>query len=90
MLDVTLIPRAQEIVAQFGVNEETVSAMRKEWPNYRFTFCSDDDVPPRLDPIASGEGYAFYMIAGGDHCLALTKEPAAAIGLVLAYVEPDE
>lgn len=47
-------------------------------------------MPPRLKPAAAGEGWALYYIAGGEHCLSLTTDPAAAIGLVLAEVQPDD
>lgn len=63
--------------------------LRQRWPALRFTLCSDDDVPARLAPALEEAAFNLYLIGGGEHCLALTTDPEAAIGLVVAWREAD-
>lgn len=89
MISNDILASVAGLVAEQGAGEPVVGAMRTRWPNLRFTYCSDDDMPPRLTPALSGEGFNLYLIANGDHCLALTKDPAVAIGVVVAEVAAD-
>ncbi len=77
------------MVEHLGACEAAATELRRHWPNLRFVACSDDDVPPHLSAAAEGPGYALYLIAGSEHCLSLTTDSAAAIGLVLAAVTPE-
>ncbi|ANQ83630.1 DUF6129 family protein [Azoarcus olearius] len=90
MINDELLGTVAGLVKEQGASEQLVSALRVRWPNLRFTYCSDDDMPPRLSPALAGEGFNLYLIANGDHCLALTKDPAVAIGVVVAEVMADE
>lgn len=90
MIGAEVIDAAADTLGRHGYGEVAIEALRKQWPALRFVACPDDDVPPRLKPAAAGEGWALYYIAGGEHCLSLTTDPAAAIGLVLAEVQPDD
>ena len=85
-----IVAEACALIARLGHGAAAPAALRQQWPALRFVACSDDDVPPRLKPAASGEGWALYYIAGGEHCLALTSDPQTAIGLVLAECAPDD
>lgn len=89
MIGAGVVAEVAAMVAADGPGEAVVARLRARWPQLRFTHCADDDVPPRLTPAFSGEGYRLYYIAGGDHCLALTREAEAAIGLVVAEVVED-
>lgn len=90
MISNDILASVAGLVAEQGAGEPVVSSMRTRWPNLRFTYCSDDDMPANLQPALSGEGFNLYLIANGDHCLALTKDPAVAIGVVVAEVVADE
>lgn len=90
MISGDILATVATMVTEQGASEATVSAMRTRWPNLRFTYCSDDDMPPRLSPASSGQGFNLYLIANGDHCLALTKDPEVAIGVVVAEVVEDD
>ncbi|WP_168735331.1 DUF6129 family protein [Pseudothauera rhizosphaerae] len=90
MIGAEVVDTACAALASHGYGETAVEALRRQWPGLRFVACSDDDVPPRLRAVAEGEGWALYYIAGGDHCLSLTTDPGAAIGLVVAEVQPDD
>ena len=89
MIGADIVAAVAELVGTDGPGEAVVARLRARWPQLRFTHCSDDDVPPRLTPAFSGEGYRLYYVAGGDHCLALTRDAEAAIGLVVAEVVED-
>lgn len=76
-----------KVVAQvdaIGLTEATVTALRQAWPGVHFTYCSEDDIPARLSPVAEGVGYGVYMVSGAEHCVAFTDHLEAATGLVLA------
>jgi hypothetical protein len=62
------------------------AALRARYPALHFTFCSDDEI---CGPAAAHEESAFklYLVDGSGHCLALTNDPAAATGLVVAARE---
>lgn len=71
------------------LNEQAMAFLKKTWPDLRFTFCSDDDMPARLPPSLKRERFNLYLVNGSEHCLSLTDEPSQAIGVVLACVDKD-
>lgn len=84
--------RLQEVsnwLAQRKADPDLESAMRGEFPELHFTFCSDDDV--MLDePASMCDGFNLYLVDGSNHCLALTTDREAASGLVVAECEDDD
>ncbi|MDD5366042.1 MAG: DUF6129 family protein [Gallionellaceae bacterium] len=81
-----------KVVAQVdavGLGEATVTALRQAWPDIHFTWCSEDDIPGRLMPVAVGAGYGVYLVGGAEHCVAFTDHLEAATGLVLASESED-
>lgn len=76
-----------QILAQaegFGSAEAAIAALRLRWPEIHFTTCAEDDIPPRLRPIARGEFYSLYPISNTQHCIGFAPSLEAATGLVLA------
>jgi hypothetical protein len=71
------------------LNDATLDSLKQNWPDLRFTFCSDDDMPARLSPALRGEGFNVYLVGGGEHCLSLTQDIEQAIGVVLAQVDEE-
>jgi len=71
-------------VAELGVSDAALAALRQAWPDVHFTHCSEDDVPARLVPSAQGDGFALYLISNASHCMGFTDHPEAATGIVLA------
>ncbi len=63
----------------------SATALRARFPGLHFTECSEDDVSPRFKPALELERHALYLIHGANgHCLALTNDPAAATGILVA------
>ncbi len=89
MIGATLLAEVAAAVRGGGDGPALEAELRRRWPALRFTLCSDDDVPARLAPAFEGEGFNLYLIGGGEHCLALTTDACAAIGLVVAWSAPD-
>jgi hypothetical protein len=79
-----------EQVNAVGLAEATVSALRQAWPGVHFTYCSEDDIPARLNPVAEGEGFGIYLVSGAEHCVAFTDHLEAATGLVLAVQSEED
>jgi hypothetical protein len=71
------------------LNDESLATLKKTWPDLRFTFCNDDDMPARLPPALKRERFNLYLVNGSEHCLSLTDDPSQAIGVVLASVDAD-
>lgn len=69
------------------LNEDALSALKVNWPELRFTLCSDDDMPARMPPALECGQFNLYLLGGGEHCLSLTVDPLQAIGVVLATVD---
>lgn len=63
----------------------SAAALRQRFPGLHFTECSEDDVSPRFRPALELDHHALYLIQGANgHCLALTNDPAAATGILVA------
>jgi hypothetical protein len=76
--------------ATFGeVNENVMIALKQTWPDLRFTFCNDDDMPARLPPALKHQKFNLYLVGGSEHCISLTDDPLQAIGVVLAQVDEE-
>ena len=89
-----IVPETLEQIAStaasIGVlNEDALAALKKNWPDMRFTFCNDDDMPARMPPALQREGFNLYLVNGSEHCLSLTDDPLHAIGVVLACVDAE-
>lgn len=71
------------------LNEAALASLKQSWPDLRFTFCNDDDMPARLPPALRRDGFNLYLVNGSEHCLSLTDDPLQAIGVVLAEVDEE-
>ncbi len=74
-------------VEQLGLSNATLAQLRQTYPEVHFTYCMDDDIT-HPQPVMKCQGFNLYLV-GGEHCLALTQDYAAASGLVLAEVIED-
>lgn len=91
MITPEILQQISLIAASYSeLNEAALDALKRIWPNLRFTFCCDDDMPARLPPILQHARFNLYLVSGSEHCLSLTNDPAQAIGVVLAWVDADD
>lgn len=89
MLQQEVIQEVTGKVKLSGVNEATVQALRKSYPNIHFTYCQDDDVVA-ANPYREADGFNLYLINARDHCIVFTSDVESATGLVIAEVIDDE
>lgn len=75
--------------AEIDLSEASITHLRREWPGIHFTFCGEDDVPARLNPVFEGQGFHLYLVNNADHCVAFTSQLEIATGIVLATVSED-
>lgn len=76
-----------DITAAVAANAD-ITSLRGRFPNIHFTQCSDDDVSPRVIPVASAGDHRLYLITGASgHCIEFTPDLAAATGVVVALVD---
>lgn len=85
----TLEKIANAAASHGGLSDAALAELKQTWPDLRFTFCNDDDMPARLPPALRRESFNLYLVNGGEHCLSLTDDPLQAIGVVLAEVDED-
>lgn len=86
----TLERIANAAAALRELNEDALTGLKQIWPDLRFTFCSDDDMPARMPPALQRNEFNLYLVGGGEHCLSLTTDPLQAIGVVLAWVDEED
>jgi len=90
MIVAETLEKIANTAASFGdLNDAALASLKQTWPDLRFTFCSDDDMPARLPPALRREGFNLYLVNGSEHCLSLTDDPLQAIGVVLAEVDEE-
>lgn len=91
MIDQQTLDKIAALVADHGIDAETVPALRRVYPQLHFTFCSDDDVIGGPAPVHETEEFNLYLVDGRDHCMELTRDLSAATGVLIAAVtEEDE
>jgi hypothetical protein len=84
------LERIANVASSMSVlNEDSLLALKQSWPDLRFTFCNDDDIPARLPAALQRERFNLYLVNGSEHCLSLTDDPLDAIGVVLAQVDSE-
>ncbi|HAF45139.1 MAG: hypothetical protein A2100_00090 [Sideroxydans sp. GWF2_59_14] len=90
MLSVATLQQIADAATSIGtLNDAALESLKKNWPDLRFTFCNDDDMPARLPPALQGGKFNVYLVGGGEHCLSLTQDIEQAIGVVLAQVDEE-
>ncbi|WP_036254563.1 DUF6129 family protein [Methylobacter sp. BBA5.1] len=88
MITVEQTREIAEKIAQMGVDEIALSALRQEYPGVHFTYCMDDDLPNN-EPVLERDDFNIYLVDGRDHCLCLTNNHDVATGIVVAEIIPD-
>ncbi|MEW6646565.1 MAG: DUF6129 family protein [Pseudomonadota bacterium] len=68
---------------------DLAARLHAQFPDLHITVCADDDIIGAR-PVLELGGFNLYLVDGGSHCLGLTSDPAAASGVVVAWVEAEE
>jgi hypothetical protein len=89
VIEPALIAACADALQRHGLDEAAIAALRAAHPSLHFTLCSDDDVPARLPPALSRDGFNVYLVAASEHCVSFTAEPESASGLVFARVDEE-
>lgn len=89
MISADILTKVVTYTEATGLTEATIADLRQAWPGVSFTYCSEDDIPARLKPVAEGDGFGVYLVSGAEHCVAFTDHLEAATGLVLAEQTED-
>ncbi len=88
-IDTDLLTAVAARAGELDLSEASIGHLRLEWPGVHFTFCGEDDVPARLNPVLEGQGFNLYLVSNAEHCVAFTSQLEAATGIVLATVSED-
>lgn len=84
-------PQQLDFVIEAVQNTADLALLRGQFPDLHFTFCSEDDVSPRISPVAEAGDYLIYLVSGASgHCLAFTPDLDAATGVVVATRSEDD
>jgi len=73
---------------QAGLDDNTITQLRQDYPGIHFTYCMDDDLPNN-HPVMETEAFNLYLVDGREHCLCLTNDYQVATGVVLAEIIPE-
>jgi len=71
------------------LNDDLMEVIKLRWPDLRFTLCSDEDMPARLEPALKKKHFNLYLVGSSEHCLSLTDDFQSAIGVVVALVDEE-
>ena len=72
-------------VASIGMADDLLLRLRADYPELRFSQCSEDDIPARLQPLLAAQGFDLYLMDTREHCIVLTNDLNAASGVVIAW-----
>lgn len=86
-IDDTLIETVVQCLQGVEPDEETVAALRREFPGIHLTWCMDDDV--MAEPVFEGQTFNLYLVDSREHCVSLTQDMGVATGLVVAGLQDD-
>jgi len=89
MIQVETISRVKEVLSEQGVDEGSVGALRNQFPDVHFTYCTEDDIHSGK-PVEETDQFSIYLVDSREHCLSLTSNPEIATGLVIAERYDDE
>ena len=89
MIQAETITRVKELLNEQGIDEGSVGALRGQFPDVHFTYCSDDDIHSGK-PVEETDQFSIYLVDSREHCLSLTMNPEIATGLVIAERYDDE
>lgn len=82
--------RLAEVVAAV-TRQESIGDLRGGFPDLIFTECSENDISPRLMPVADTPQALIYLITGvSGHCLEATSDLATANGVIIASRDEDD
>lgn len=87
-LDETTIEQIAEFVAATGLTLTLRETLVKQYPDYRFICCSEDDMEDK-PAYKEYDGFSVFLMAAGMGCARLTHTPEQAIGVVIAEHEAD-
>lgn len=91
MISADFLKQVCDALAHGRVHQPGIdAALRDAFPGTPFTLCSDNDIPSRLQPMASGEGFALYGINTSGHCAALTSSADSACGVAIALTDDED
>ncbi len=92
MIDSALLSTVLEQVASRCSDHEEVllTHLRQSHPGTHFSICNDDDIPPRMSPVAANRFCHLYYVDSAEHCLRLTSDAEAATGLVVALRDSED
>lgn len=79
-----------DIASSSVLGEELVAELRKQYPDYHFTWCFDDDIGATAKPWTERPTFNLYLVNSSDHCSKLSNDAESASGIVLAEVIGDD
>lgn len=88
MITPELLQQVADAVASTSLDEAMLAELRSAFPGMHFSYCLDDDVGA-VEPGLRRPTFNLYLVDGREHCLALTNNPAAATGLLVAEITSD-
>jgi hypothetical protein len=89
VLNPELLGVIARFVASIGMADDLLLRLRANYPELRFSQCSEDDVPARMQPLLAAEGFDLYLMDTREHCITLSNDLNTASGVVIAWRSDD-
>lgn len=84
-------PEQFSAVTALVAGNPEITALRAAFPGLIFTECSENDISPRIPPVATLPQVLLYLVTGASgHCLELTSDLESANGVVIAARDDEE
>ena len=90
MISQGIVDEVVDKIEDSYLSEAIVATLRQEYPDIRFTYCSDDDIPVNAMPVVERHDFKVYFVDSREHCACLTNNHDIATGIVLAEVFDEE
>lgn len=68
------------------IDEQHISALKRDYPHLRFVLCSEDDTGER-EPYLQFDNFDLHLMSDGNGCLGLTLDVSNFRGVVIALRE---
>ena len=85
MIETSHVNAVIDFVHSKGLSEQSVIELRRQFSEYHFTWCMEDDMDNAAPAIEQG-AFNIYFVDSSDHCSRLTIDHKKASGMVLAEV----
>jgi hypothetical protein len=77
------LKQIQSLLESEAPASDRVASVRQAFPNLSLTRCDASDMDTET-PVLETSAFNVYLLDTSEHCVRITRNPAAATGLIVA------